>query len=89
MRRNAALLALLFLFLAGSLPAQQPREFFFKNGDRIIFLGDSITEQYQYYSEGSEVQHNVKLDYSRVLQGYTNTPIAWNSTSPRAFRSGT
>jgi lysophospholipase L1-like esterase len=50
MKRTATLFALLFLLLAGQLPAQQPREFFFKNGDRIVFLGDSITEQYQYSS---------------------------------------
>jgi len=30
--------------------AQEPKDFFFKKGDRIVFLGDSITEQYQYSS---------------------------------------
>jgi lysophospholipase L1-like esterase len=41
-------LALLTLFLmAAPLPAE---EFFFHKGDRIVFLGDSITEQYQYSS---------------------------------------
>src|SRR5215213_6347178 len=28
--------------------AEPTKEFFFKPGDRIVFLGDSITEQYQY-----------------------------------------
>lgn len=28
--------------------ADEPSSFFFKDGDRILFLGDSITEQYQY-----------------------------------------
>jgi lysophospholipase L1-like esterase len=28
--------------------AEPAKEFFFKPGDRIVFLGDSITEQYQY-----------------------------------------
>jgi lysophospholipase L1-like esterase len=31
--------------------ADPPAEFFFKPGDRIVFLGDSITEQYQYSSD--------------------------------------
>src|SRR5437763_6935173 len=34
--------------LAGLLPAESPDGFFFRKGDRIVFLGDSITEQYQY-----------------------------------------
>jgi lysophospholipase L1-like esterase len=33
------------------LPAAEPnKDFFFKKGDRVVFLGDSITEQYQYSS---------------------------------------
>jgi lysophospholipase L1-like esterase len=32
---------------AGSLLAQ-PKDFFFQPNDRVVFLGDSITEQYQY-----------------------------------------
>ena len=36
-------------FAAPALRAAEPaKEFFFKPGDRIVFLGDSITEQYQY-----------------------------------------
>jgi lysophospholipase L1-like esterase len=31
--------------------ADPPAEFFFKPGDRIVFLGDSITEQYQYSTD--------------------------------------
>ena len=56
--------ALVFLALAAGLsspsrsiraadepkPASGQSEFFFKPGDRIVFLGDSITEQYQYSS---------------------------------------
>src|SRR5262245_13304284 len=40
-----------------TLPARQvqaadpPSGFFFKPGDRIVFLGDSITEQYQYSTD--------------------------------------
>jgi lysophospholipase L1-like esterase len=40
------LLSLFLLVIAvGSAPAD---DFFFKPGDRVVFLGDSITEQYQY-----------------------------------------
>jgi lysophospholipase L1-like esterase len=44
------LAALLVLFSAGHLLAEETKasKFFFKKGDRVLFLGDSITEQYQY-----------------------------------------
>jgi lysophospholipase L1-like esterase len=43
------LAAALLLISASSLSAESPRDdFFFKKGDRVLFLGDSITEQYQY-----------------------------------------
>jgi lysophospholipase L1-like esterase len=39
----------LLLTAATCLPAEEPgKDFFFKKGDHVIFLGDSITEQYQY-----------------------------------------
>jgi len=39
----------LFLGLSFFLQAAEPgKDFFFQPKDRIIFLGDSITEQYQY-----------------------------------------
>lgn len=55
MRRRLPALVLAVLFGALTAPARpaataQPKagEFFFQPGDRIVFLGDSITEQYQY-----------------------------------------
>ena len=39
--------ALAFIVSAGA-NAAEPNDFFFKKGDRVVFLGDSITEQYQY-----------------------------------------
>src|SRR5207245_8827455 len=49
MRVSAALVATLVLLSAAHGTAAEPAEnFFFKKGDRIVFLGDSITEQYQY-----------------------------------------
>jgi lysophospholipase L1-like esterase len=36
---------------AGQVRAETPNAFFFKSGDRIVFQGDSITEQYQYSTD--------------------------------------
>jgi lysophospholipase L1-like esterase len=47
MFRNAVVVAVLGL-VGPALQAQE--DFFFKKGDRVVFLGDSITEQYQYSS---------------------------------------
>lgn len=47
---NRLLLAAVALLLPAALPAAEP-EFFFKPNDRIVFLGDSITEQFQYSSD--------------------------------------
>ena len=52
MRRLAGLWALCLLLVATTtLEAQTKDEFFFKSGDRVLFLGDSITEQYQYSTD--------------------------------------
>jgi lysophospholipase L1-like esterase len=50
MKRLVGSLIVLLLALAASpvMAAESADEFFFKKGDRIVFLGDSITEQYQY-----------------------------------------
>lgn len=50
MYRNTPHLSLLALVFA-AMPlaaAENAKDFFFHKGDRIVFLGDSITEQYQY-----------------------------------------
>ncbi len=48
MSRTLCTLAAL-LVAALPLPAAEPAgDFFFRPGDRVVFLGDSITEQYQY-----------------------------------------
>jgi lysophospholipase L1-like esterase len=47
MRRLSTLLLLL---AAAPLTAAEPADFFFKPKDRVLFLGDSITEQYGYSS---------------------------------------
>src|SRR6516164_4146521 len=47
------IVALLVAAMAAPLCAAEKKEstFFFKEGDRIVFLGDSITEQYQYSTD--------------------------------------
>ncbi|MBX9622684.1 MAG: SGNH/GDSL hydrolase family protein, partial [Gemmataceae bacterium] len=47
--RRCLLPVVLVVTLGGPLAAADPpKDFFFKPGDRVVFLGDSITEQYQY-----------------------------------------
>jgi lysophospholipase L1-like esterase len=53
MSRSKAYLSLFALILTSSplAAADDPTDFFFRKGDRIVFLGDSITEQYQYSTD--------------------------------------
>src|SRR5579872_3996907 len=52
MRRLAALLILTFAFVGTPIGRARAEDaFFFKSGDRVLFLGDSITEQYQYSTD--------------------------------------
>ena len=44
------LFALALCCAADARAADPPKDFFFQPGDRVVFLGDSITEQYQYSS---------------------------------------
>src|ERR1700740_2710733 len=49
MKRFAGLAATFLVLSTGFASAAEPAgDFFFKKGDRIVFLGDTITEQYQY-----------------------------------------
>lgn len=50
MTRKWVCIALLAGLLTPALQAQETKDFFFRKEDRIVFLGDSITEQYQYSS---------------------------------------
>src|SRR6478736_5077814 len=48
--RQIVAVAIAFASIAIS-SASAADEFFFKDGDRVMFLGDSITEQYQYSND--------------------------------------
>jgi lysophospholipase L1-like esterase len=39
------------LLMTSATRGEDAKDFFFKPGDRVLFLGDSITEQYQYSSD--------------------------------------
>src|SRR5579871_2028059 len=53
MPRSTPYLSLVtFLLVSAPLAAaDNDEDFFFRKGDRIVFLGDSITEQYQYSTD--------------------------------------
>ena len=53
MSRSTPFLSLLTLVLVSAplAAADNAKDFFFRKGDRIVFLGDSITEQYQYSTD--------------------------------------
>jgi lysophospholipase L1-like esterase len=53
MSRSKPYLSLLALLLVSAplAAADDAKDFFFRKGDRIVFLGDSITEQYQYSTD--------------------------------------
>lgn len=53
MSRSKAYLSLLALVLVSAplAVADDAKDFFFRKGDHIVFLGDSITEQYQYSTD--------------------------------------
>lgn len=51
MTRLLFALALSASAAAPALAADPPKDFFFQPKDRVVFLGDSITEQYQYSSD--------------------------------------
>ena len=51
-RSTLSLTTLLFVLVSAPLAAaDDAKDFFFRKGDRIVFLGDSITEQYQYSTD--------------------------------------
>lgn len=51
MKRLLMLSVCCLLLTAIAAKADEPKDFFFKPGDRVMFLGDSITEQYQYSTD--------------------------------------
>lgn len=70
----------LLLFVAASASAQ---EFFFKDGDRVMFLGDSITEQYQY---SSEIESYLTTRFPKWRLQFLNAGISGDTATGGAGR---
>jgi lysophospholipase L1-like esterase len=65
-----AWLFLLLLTIASQSSAQQP--FYLKRGDRVLFYGDSITEQNRYASYTAFVESYVVTRFPRLHLNFTN-----------------
>src|SRR5438874_12983582 len=51
MRRIGVVTCVVVLLVAAVQAVDESAGFFFHKGDRVVFLGDSITEQYQYSTD--------------------------------------
>jgi lysophospholipase L1-like esterase len=74
--------ALLAFVLAAPLAAQE-KDFFFKPNERIVFLGDSITEQYQY---SSYIELYLTTRFPKGNMTFINTGIGGDSAGGGAGR---
>ena len=83
-------LAVLAFALGGLTPATRqavaadpPKDFFFKANDRVVFLGDSITEQYQ-YSTYLELYLTTRFPYGKMT--FLNAGIGGDTANGGAGR---
>src|SRR5947209_7125023 len=77
-------LGVLVLFVvAAPLAAAEPTGFFFKDGDRIVFLGDSITEQYQY---STDIELYLTTRFPKWKQTFINAGISGDTATGGANR---
>lgn len=81
LRKVAALCCALVAFAVSSAAAAD--EFFFKDGDRVMFLGDSITEQYQY---SSEIESYLTTRFPKWRLQFLNTGISGDTATGGANR---
>src|SRR5215813_177949 len=80
--QRSAWLYLLLLLLSGAASAQDG--FYLKNGDRVVFYGDSITDQRLYTSfvETYVVTRFPKLDVSFVHSGWGGDRVTGGGGGP-------
>jgi lysophospholipase L1-like esterase len=84
MHRRTASLALALLLLApAALPAADADDFFFRKGDRVVFLGDSITEQYQY---STDIELYLTTRFPRWDMTFLNAGIGGDTATGGARR---
>src|SRR6478735_843659 len=69
---------------AGSAPARARANFYLKDGDRIVFYGDSITDQRQYttYIESYCVTRFPKNHYTFVHSGWGGDRVGGGGGGP-------
>jgi hypothetical protein len=74
--------AILFLLFVCSLQAQAP--FYLSNGDRVVFYGDSITDQrlYDAYVEAFVVTRFPKLNVTFVHSGWNGDRVSGGGGGP-------
>ena len=82
-RITGILAALLLLCLVRPIFAQAAPEFFFKSGDHVMFLGDSITEQYQY---SSDIELYLTTRFPKWNLTFLNTGIGGDTATGGASR---
>jgi lysophospholipase L1-like esterase len=77
--------ALVVLASLGQLAAAEKNEnkFFFQKGDRIVFLGDSITEQYQY---STDIELYLTTRYPKWNLTFINAGIGGDTSTGGASR---
>ena len=83
MKRLLMLTVCGLLLTAVAVHAEEPKDFFFKAGDRVMFLGDSITEQYQ-YSTDIEVYLTTRFPKWNIL--FMNAGISGDTATGGAGR---
>jgi lysophospholipase L1-like esterase len=88
MHRSTPSLTLLLLALVSAplSAADSDKDFFFHKGDRIIFLGDSITEQYQY---SSDIELYLTTRYPQGGMTFLNAGIGGDTATGGAGRFAT
>jgi len=76
------------LWAAVSPAAAQPESFFLKNGDRVVFYGDSITDQrlYTTFTETYVVTRFPKLDVTFVHSGWGGDRVTGGGGGPIDLR---
>ena len=75
-------LSLALMLVAGPIFAAEP-SFFFQKGDRIVFLGDSITAQYQY---SSDIELYLTTRFPRWNLAFLNAGIGGDTANGGAGR---
>ncbi|MGH7226232.1 MAG: GDSL-type esterase/lipase family protein, partial [Gemmataceae bacterium] len=85
MYRATPYLSLLsFVFVSAPLlAADEGKDFFFRKGDRIVFLGDSITEEYE-YSTAIELYLTTRFPHGGMV--FINAGISGDTAAGGAGR---